>query len=73
MEYLKRIEERLASKLKDKELTLETSFKDLGIDSLDLVDLVFEMEEELGVQFEDDELIQIKTVNDLITLVNSKK
>lgn len=69
MEYFDRIKERL----KGKEVTLETTFKDLGLDSLDLVDLVFEMEEEIGIQFEDDELMQIKTVKDLLTLIDSKK
>lgn len=69
MEYLDRIKERLIGK----EVTLETTFKDLGLDSLDLVDLVFEMEEEIGIQFEDEELMQIKTVKDLLTLIDSKK
>lgn len=69
MEYLDRIKDRL----KGKEVTLETTFKELGLDSLDLVDLVFEMEEEIGIQFEDDELMQIKTVKDLLTLIDSKK
>lgn len=73
MEYFDRIKARLDGKLKGKELTPDTSFKDLGLDSLDLVDLVFEMEEELGVQFEDEELLQIKTVKDLLTLVEAKK
>lgn len=69
MEYFDRIKERL----KGKEVTLETTFKDLGLDSLDLVDLVFEMEEEIGIQFEDEELMQIKTVKDLLTLIDAKK
>lgn len=73
MEYFDRIKKALEGKLEDKELTLDTSFKDLGVDSLDLVDLVFELEEEIGVQFEDDELLQLKTVKDLLTLIDSKK
>ena len=34
MDYFDKIKERLASKLKGKELTKDSSFKDLGIDSL---------------------------------------
>ena len=49
------------------------AFKDLGIDSLDLVDLVFELEEEIGVQFEDEELLELKTIQDLLTLIEKKK
>jgi len=73
MEYFDRIKERLEPKLKGKELTPDLSFKDLGIDSLDLVDLVFELEEEIHVQFEDEELLKLKTVQDLLDLIASKK
>lgn len=73
MEYFDKIKERLESKLKGKELTKDMAFKDLGVDSLDLVDLVFELEEEIGVQFEDEELLQLKTVQDLLNLIEAKK
>ncbi len=73
MNYLEQIKEVLGPKLKGHELTENSNFKELGIDSLDLVDLVFQMEEALGVQFEDEELLSIQTVGDLIKLVESKK
>lgn len=73
MEYFDKIKERLESKLKGQELTVDMVFKDLGIDSLDLVDLVFELEEEIGVQFEDEELLELKTIQDLLTLIEKKK
>ena len=73
MEYFDMIKERLEEKLKGKELTVDMGFKDLGIDSLDLVDLVFELEEEICVQFEDDELLELKTVKDLLDLIAKKK
>ncbi len=73
MDYLAKITEVLEPKLKGKTLTEESNFKDLGIDSLDLVDLVFQMEEALDVQFEDEELLTIKTVGDLIRLVEAKR
>ena len=71
--YLVKITEVLEPKLKGKTLTEESNFKDLGIESLDLVDLVFQMEEALDVQFEDEELLTIKTVGDLIRLVEAKR
>ena len=73
MDYFDKIKERLSSKLKGQELTKESSFNDLGIDSLDLVDLVFELEEEIGVEFQDDELLKITTVQDLLDLIDTKK
>ena len=61
MDYFDKIKDRLSSKLKGKELMKESSFKELGIDSLDLVDLVFELEEEIGVEFQDEELLKFKS------------
>ena len=72
MDYFDKIKEGLADKLDGQELTLDSNFKDLGIDSLDLVDLVFALEEEIGTQFEDDELLKIKTVRDLCKLIDEK-
>ena len=51
MDYFDKIKEGLADKLDGQELTLDSNFKDLGIDSLDLVDLVFALEEEINVYF----------------------
>ena len=38
-----------------------------------MVDLVFELEEEIGVEFQDDELLKITTVQDLLDLIDTKK
>ncbi len=73
MEYFDKLKERLEPKLQGKELTKDSNFKELGIDSLDLVDLVFELEEEIGVEFEDEELLKLNTVQDLLHLIDSKK
>lgn len=73
MNYLESITKVLEPKLKGQTLTEDSVFTELGIDSIDLVDLVFQMEEELQIQFEDEELTQIKTVGDLIKLVEAKK
>ncbi len=73
MDTLEMIKKELEPKLNGKEITLDSTFKDLGLDSLDLVELVFQFEEALGVQFEDDELASLKTVQDVVTLIESKK
>lgn len=43
----------------------KTNLKELGIDSLKLMNLVFKIEEELGVVIEDHKLVLIKTLEDL--------
>ncbi|MBM7871925.1 acyl carrier protein [Clostridium pascui] len=51
-------------------LTLETSFEELGVDSLDLFQIVIEIEEEFNVQIEDAE--EIKTIGDAVKFVESR-
>jgi acyl carrier protein len=44
----------------------------LGLDSLQLTELLFEIEERLGVKIADDEAMKLRTVGDLITVIESK-
>lgn len=51
----------------------EASFiDDLGADSLDIVELIMEMEENFGIQIADEELEQIRTIKDVIDFLRSK-
>jgi acyl carrier protein len=51
----------------------EASFiDDLGADSLDLVELIMEMEEVFGIEIADEELEKIRTVKDVIEFLKSK-
>jgi len=52
---------------------LEASFiDDLGADSLDLVELIMEMEEVFGVEIADEELEKIRTIKDIIEFLTKK-
>ena len=73
MNTFEMIKKELEPKLKGKELTLESTFKDVILDSFDLADLVYQMEENLGIVFEDDDLMALKTVGDVVKLIDSKK
>lgn len=44
--------------------------EDLKADSLDLVELVMDLEQEYGVQVPEDALPGIKTVGDIVTFLN---
>ena len=52
------------------EITRETTFESLGIDSLDTVEMVMDLESELGVDLEMEE--KIATVGELVDFVESK-
>jgi acyl carrier protein len=56
--------------VEEDEVTMETSFQDLGVDSLDLFQIIIELEEAFNVRIEDAE--EIKTVGDAVTYVESK-
>lgn len=45
---------------------------DLGADSLDMVQLLIAMEKEFGTTFSDDDLKNVKTVQDVIDFVEKK-
>jgi acyl carrier protein len=52
---------------------LEASFiDDLGADSLDIVELLMEMEEAFGVEIADEELEKIRTIKDVIDFLQLK-
>ncbi|HPR40244.1 MAG TPA: acyl carrier protein [Oscillospiraceae bacterium] len=51
----------------ERPITQETTFAELELDSLDMVELVMNLEEEFGVNIEMDE--SLKTVGDLMTLL----
>jgi acyl carrier protein len=51
-----------------REATYETTWQDLGVDSLDLVELVTALEEEYGIRIHDEELKPIASVGDAVAL-----
>jgi acyl carrier protein len=55
------------------ECSIEASFiDDLGADSLDLVELIMEMEEIFNVQIADNELEKIRTIRNVLDYLKSK-
>lgn len=57
--------------LSGEEVTLEASFEGLGIDSLDLVELVMQLEEEFDINMEETE--GMKTVEDVVRYIETAK
>ena len=49
--------------------TMDTTWEELEVDSLDLVELVQGLEDEYGVRIEDEKLKEVKTVGDAVRLV----
>ncbi|WP_217585637.1 acyl carrier protein [Lentibacillus saliphilus] len=54
-------------------VTMEASFKDdLDADSLDVVELVMELEDEFDMEIADEEAEKINTVGDAVNYINSQ-
>ncbi len=49
------------------------TFEDLGADSLDIVELVMELENEFNIQFTDDQITQIHTIKDVVKFIEISK
>ena len=55
-------------------ITEEASFKeDLGVDSLDLFELVMELEEEFGIEIPSEDLEQLATIGDVAKYIEEHK
>ncbi|OZS79252.1 acyl carrier protein [Tetzosporium hominis] len=57
----------------ESEVKMEASFReDLGADSLDVVELVMELEDEFDMEISDEEAENISTVGSAVTYIESK-
>ena len=54
------------------EMNRETTFESLHLDSLDMVEMVMDMEEELGVDFEMEGDMKLETIGDLADFIAEK-
>lgn len=54
------------------DVTPDTRLRDLDVDSARLVDLVLQVEDEFGIQIDDDAIGGIDTVGDLVNLIKTK-
>jgi acyl carrier protein len=74
-ELLTKLKKIIAEKLEVEEdkITLEASFRqDLGADSLDTYELVYGIEEELGITIPDEKANEFETVKDAYDFIKSQ-
>jgi acyl carrier protein len=73
-EVYERIREVLAERLsvEEPDITEEANFQeDLGADSLDLVEMIMELEDQFGIKIPDEDAQQIQTVGQAVDYVTS--
>ena len=54
------------------EMNRDTTFDSLHVDSLDMVEMVMDMEEELGVEFDMEGDLKLETIGDLADYIEEK-
>ena len=75
-ELFNQIQKLIAEKLEidESKITLDSSFRgDLGADSLDTYELVYAIEEELGVSIPDEKANEFETVRDAYNSIKAEK
>ena len=56
--------------ISEDEITLETTFADdLGADSLDLFQIISDLEDSFGIEFQNEDAEKIKTVGDAVNYI----
>lgn len=73
-EVFEKVKSLIAEKLEveDSKITLDSSFrKDLGADSLDTYELVYAIEEELGVSIPDEKANDFETVRNAVDFLST--
>ena len=71
-EKMDEIRQMFKERLNLKQLDETKSLKDLGLDSLDVVEMCLELEEKFDIQFETEELSNFKTIGDLFASIERK-
>lgn len=74
MNYFDEFKTIIAAKTGDaSKITMDSNLKELGLDSLDLVEIILDGEEKLKITFANDELLNFKTVGDVVRSAEAKK
>jgi acyl carrier protein len=68
-----RISKKLGSRADSYTLDASTSFDAVGLSSLQIADIVYSIEDDLDVEFDESKAANVKTVGDLVRLAEEAK
>ena len=72
MDIKKVVSDILAKRIDISNLKEEDSLTQLGLDSLDLVEVMLEIEDALNVEFDSNEIGNLTTLKSVLDLINTK-
>lgn len=60
------VKEQLDVELTEQHISDKTKFKDLGVDSLDTIEALITLEDELGIELDDQRLENLENISELV-------
>ena len=73
MEFLEVVKDVIKDRINIDSINYDDRLDELGLDSLDLVETMLKIEEAVGVEFTSDEIVELKTIRDVVNLIETKK
>lgn len=73
MEILEIVKDAIKDRINIDSINYDDRLDELGLDSLDLVETMLKIEDAVGVEFTSDEIVELKTVRDVVNLIETKK
>ncbi|NCA95846.1 MAG: acyl carrier protein [Methanomicrobia archaeon] len=64
--------EKFKKKLNIEVIDESKTLKDYGLDSLDMVELILELEDEYNIKFTDEEMTSFQTIGQLVSAIHKK-
>ena len=72
MNAIETVKDILSEKVDISKLKEDDLLTDLGLDSLDLVEVMLAIEDRLGVEFTSEEIANLSTLKDVVQLIETK-
>ena len=72
MNAIETLKEILSEKVNVTQLKEDDLLTGLGLDSLDLVEIMLTIEDHLGVEFTSEEIANLSTIKDVVKLIETK-
>lgn len=72
MDKIAEIRSKLAAAAKKDSLSDDDKLRELGLDSLDIVEMLLQLEEEYDIHFDDVDMSKLVTVKDLLDAIKSQ-
>lgn len=72
MDTKKVVSDILSKRVDVSSLKEEDSLSSLGLDSLDLVEVMLEIEDNLNIEFDSNEIADVSTLGDVLKLIETK-